>query len=107
MATVDNNITIAVGPAVSGERSFLLQTAGLVLYPFSLVPFNVDGRSNLDSLKASLKGNRTLAVFPEIPKQTMPMVTADLGTSLMDAKNRLLASMVISVSLTSWVITGK
>ena len=62
-----NNITIAVGPSVVGERSYLLQTAGLVLYPFSLVPCNVEGRSNLDSLKAAMKGNRTLVIFPEIP----------------------------------------
>lgn len=68
MAIGDNNFTIAVGPAVVGERSYMLQTAGLVLYPFSLIPFNVDGRSNHDSLKAAMKGNRTLVIFPEIPK---------------------------------------
>ena len=70
MAIKDNNFTIAVGPAVAGERSFLLQTAGLVLYPFSLLPFNVDGRSNIDSLRAALKGNRTMVVFPEIPRNS-------------------------------------
>ena len=70
MAIKDNNFTIAVGPAVSGERSFLLQTAGLVLYPFSLLPCNVDGRSNLDSLRAAVKGNRTMVVFPEIPRNS-------------------------------------
>ena len=69
MAIGDNNFTIAVGPAVVGERSYMLQTAGLVLYPFSLIPFNVDGRSNHDSLKAAMKGNRTLVVFPEIPRE--------------------------------------
>ena len=47
----------------------MLQTAGLVLYPYSLIPFNVDGRANHASLKAAMKGNRTLAVFPEIPKE--------------------------------------
>ena len=67
MAGVDTNLTIAVGPMVSGERSFMLQTAGLVLYPFSLIPFNIDGRANMASLRAAMKGNRTLAVFPEIP----------------------------------------
>ena len=67
MAITDNNFTIAVGPAVTGERSYFLQTAGLVLYPFSLMPFNVDGKANMDSLRAAMKGNRTLVVFPEIP----------------------------------------
>ena len=67
MAIADN-ITIAVGPAVSGERTYFMQTAGLVLYPFSLLPFNVDGRANMDSLKAAMKGSRTMVVFPEIPK---------------------------------------
>ena len=70
MAIKDNNFTIAVGPAVAGERSFLLQTVGLVLYPFSLLPFNVDGRSNIDSLRAALKGNRTMVVFPEISRNS-------------------------------------
>ena len=69
MAISDNNFTIAVGPAVSGERSFMLQTVGLVIYPFSLIPFNVDGRANHASLKAAMKGNRTLVIFPEIPRE--------------------------------------
>ena len=67
MALTDN-ITIAVGPAVSGERTYFMQTAGLVPFPFSLLPFNVDGKSNMESLKAAMKGNRTMVVFPEIPK---------------------------------------
>lgn len=65
---VDNNITIAVNPAVIGERSFMLQTAGVVLYPFSLIPLNVDGSANVNSLKAAMKSDRTLVIFPELPR---------------------------------------
>ena len=37
----------------------------------------------------------------------MPMVKAAVGTSSREAKKRLLASRVMAVSSTSWVILGK
>ncbi len=62
------NFTVEPGPPLKGARSSLLQTTGVVPYPFGLLSCSVEGADNKASILSAMKHDRTVAVFPECPE---------------------------------------
>ena len=63
------NFTVEPGPPLKGARSSLLQTTGVVPYPFGLLSCNIEGGDNKASILSAMKNDRTVAIFPECPER--------------------------------------
>ena len=63
------NFTVEPGPLLKGARSSLLQTTGVVSYPFGLLSCNIEGGDNKASIHSAMKNDRTVAIFPECPEK--------------------------------------